>query len=473
MRELWDLIWVGHNRGFGGVFQHGMFFLALLYLLTHIKKMKHAKIFLLYTGLFYLVFFFPITAFILMYYAMESDVYWRMFWVLPAYIVVGYLLVDWKYLLEKKYQQVAFVIVLASLLLLNPGWVKQGTTRAENMYHLPNVVIETIHVINDVEDERVDRRAVFPVDMHPYVRQYDASFLLLFNWNTTFKEQRAANLSGSRRLIYEMINYNQYNWNLLKTLLREEEVDYFIINRFEEGSVTLYPEFQIVAETEWLYIFKYVNLSDFEVVFEGIDYSPVYNYHFFMNKYRESIPELENLTQKEVLEYFVNVGMPRGLQGSTEFNLHYFMWNYPELVELFGDNYVLYYNYYIEAIHSMNNGSYWREHLVAYTQIPIFNGRDYSLVFNYRWFMLNYGNDPLISNMNKQEALEYFVTMGMDRGMQGSPFFDVEVYKRAEDLTAAFGDEIRVFYYHYMDRGFREWRKTLEENKRQVMRLIR
>ena len=473
MGELWNLIWIGHIRGFGGVLQHGMFILALLYMMTHTNKIKCAKTFLLYTGLFYLVFFFPATAFILMYYAMESDVYWRMLWVLPIFIVVGFLLVEWKYLLERKYQRILFIFALSGLLVLNPGWINHFTTRAENMYHLPNVVIETIHTINEVEDDRVDRRAVFPVDMHPYVRQYDASFLLLFNWNATFKDQRAAQLPENRRLIFEMINTNHYNWNLLKALLREEEVDYFIINRFQEGSIRLYPEFQIVAETEWLYIFKYANLTDFETIFEGIDYSPVYNYYFFKNRYIEYIPELEGLTQKEVLEYFVTIGISDGLQGSSEFNLKYFKWNYPELVELFEDNNEMYYIHYIEVTHSINDGDYWGEHLIAYMKKPIFESRDYSLVFNYRWFIYNNSDNPLISNMNHQEALEYFVTVGIERGMQGNPFFNVEVYRMADDLSTAFGDELKMFYYHYMDRGFREGRRALEENKWQIARLIR
>ena len=466
LRELWNLIWTGHRVGSEGIIQFGMFYLAILYIMANTKKFKYAKTFILYTLLFYAVFIIPVTAFILMYYAMESFIYWRMLWVLPVLIVSGYVLVEWKYLFEKKFHQFLFTISLIGVLLLNPGWVNQLTTRAENMYHLPNVVIETMDIIN-AQRERENPRVVFPVDMHPYVRQYDASYILLFNWNVTFRDLMTEELPRNKRAIFEMIDSREYDWGLLKELLLQEEVDYFVVNRFELGSIVLYPEFQMVVETEWLYVFRNMNLPRFNTFFKGIDYSPVYNYHFFVNRYRDSISELKDATQDEVLEYFVTVGMVKGLQGSSEFNLEYFKLNYPELTELFGEEYSLYYYHYMgnRAGRLVMSEEDVEEYLAGYTHFPYLRDCDYRLVFDYLWFTHQNREDPLIGEMNEQEALEFFITTGMELGMQGSPTFDVNVYRQHEDLAMVFGDNLRAYYYHFMGPGYLERRIAVENNE--------
>ena len=467
IRELWDLIWIGHAAGTSGVIQFGMFYLAILYMMANSKKFKYAKTFVWYTLLFYVVFVFPVTAFVLMNYAMESFIYWRMIWALPVLIVIGYALVEWKYLFERKMHQMLFVLALAGVLLLNPGWVNQLTTRAENIYHLPNIVINTIDTINDIRESK-SPRVVFPVDMHPYVRQYDASYMLLFNWNASFKDSMTENLPRNRSLIFEMIDTNEYDWGILKELLRQEEVNYFVVNRFEHGSVVLYPEFEVVGETDWLYIFQYTGLSRFNTFFNGIDYSPVYNYHFFTNRYGDSIPELRGATEDEALEYFVTVGMANGLQGSSEFNLEYFKSNYPELKVLFGDDYSLFYYHYMgyRAGRLIIYEEDIEECLAGFMHFSHIQDCFYRLVFNYLWFINQNREDPLISEMNEQEALEFFITIGMELGMQGSPDFDINVYKEYEDLAEYFGDNLRGYYYHFIELGYDEGRVAVEENEK-------
>lgn len=160
-----------------------------------------------------------------------------------------------------------------------------------------------------------------------------------------------------------------------------------------------------------------------------------------------------DLTKAEA--YFVENDMANGVRGSEEFNVKYYLNNYPELKEKYVNDLKGAYDHYITIGKSQG--------LIADQMLDtaVYEGVDYTYIYNYYYAMQHNpeiwekcSHDPL--NM-----LEYFVTKGMDEGMKASPGFDWEAYRGYNgDLSEAFGDDIRQYYMHYLQNGYAEGRKA-------------
>ncbi|MFR5848028.1 MAG: hypothetical protein ACLUFD_00110 [Faecalibacterium sp.] len=74
-------------------------------------------------------------------------------------------------------------------------------------------------------------------------------------------------------------------------------------------------------------------------------YAPVYNAKEYI-RFNLDVASLGG-NQKALLEHFITVGMKEGRQGSSQFNLAAYKANNPDLVALFGDDNVKYYEHYM------------------------------------------------------------------------------------------------------------------------------
>ena len=83
-------------------------------------------------------------------------------------------------------------------------------------------------------------------------------------------------------------------------------------------------------------------------VYQGVDYSRVYDFNYYINKY----PDLKKLfanNEHGALQHFVNYGMKEGRQASADFNLVNYRARYADLRNAFGSNNKLYYMHYIKS----------------------------------------------------------------------------------------------------------------------------
>lgn len=81
-------------------------------------------------------------------------------------------------------------------------------------------------------------------------------------------------------------------------------------------------------------------------IFEGLDYSPVFDPTFYANKY----PDLKNAfgtNSTALFRHFCTNGMKEGRMGSVNFNVNTYKSNYIDLKNAFHDNLPLYYKHYI------------------------------------------------------------------------------------------------------------------------------
>ncbi len=95
-----------------------------------------------------------------------------------------------------------------------------------------------------------------------------------------------------------------------------------------------------------------------------------------------------------------------------------------------------------------------------YTNAGVYEGRRGSLVFDPDYYRAIIGG----SRSNWLAELKSFQTQGMAAGIRGSAEFDPAYYRRHNpDLEAAFGNNWRAYYVHFMQAGVWEGRKGSAE----------
>lgn len=190
----------------------------------------------------------------------------------------------------------------------------------------------------------------------------------------------------------------------------------------------------------------------------GVDYSRVYDFNYYISKY----PDMKRLFGNDdigALEHFINYGMKEGRQGKASFELASYKNAYRDLRVAFGDNNKAYYMHYI------NSG--YKEKRVTQgvttvkNPITVYNGVDYSRVYDYNYYLNNNSDIKRIYGNNDIGALKHFVTYGMKEGRQGSAEFSLVKYKaRYADLRRNFGNDNVKYYMHYITNGYKEHRSA-------------
>lgn len=164
----------GAFRGYMGTGFIGIcFFLSLVYLFL-MEKRRYLRIFFLYMPFFLLVLFFNPLFAKLVYKAAEDEIYWRVLWLLPMTVTIAYTCVclcgQLRQTRGERAAQAAglcmagVIAVSGSFIYASPSF-----SRAENIYHVPDVVVEICDAINVPGREVM---AVFPLELTQYVRQY-------------------------------------------------------------------------------------------------------------------------------------------------------------------------------------------------------------------------------------------------------------------------------------------------------------
>ena len=172
--------WVSFKLYFGNPFLPILLVASAVYIAVTEKDLK-MKIMLGFLPIVILLgFLLPITK-ILYVAAFDegSDTYYRLLWLVPMYVVIGY--AACKFIVsfgKRSWQRVAGVLVLVVVMLTGSlVYLNQYVTVAENAYHIPQHVINICDMIKPAEGEpRV--RAAFPSELVHFVRQYDTNILM-------------------------------------------------------------------------------------------------------------------------------------------------------------------------------------------------------------------------------------------------------------------------------------------------------
>lgn len=199
-------------------------------------------------------------------------------------------------------------------------------------------------------------------------------------------------------------------------------------------------------------------IIDGETLYNGIDYSSVYNVNEYI-RYNPDLLEGYGYNDRLLLMHFVKFGMDEGRQGAAEFNVQSYKNRYRDLRNGYGNNSRAYYMHYItygKREGRIGNGC----EVKIIDGETIYNGIDYSSVYNTNDY-LNYNSDLLTGyGYNDMALLAHFVNYGMAEGRQASCEFNVYTYRqRYSDLRKGYGNNLKDYYLHYMNYGKNEGRK--------------
>lgn len=171
------LVITNEYRGTGFILV--LYAIALVYLLITEKDKKNRYL-LLYMPLSLLVLIYnPVFYHVYVVYLDDSGTYYRIFWILPMLVTIGYGAVK----AISAYKLVG-TIVMCALIVICGGYAysaKGGSsvTKVTNAYHIPQYVIEVCEYMEE-DIPGVDVYACVPTEMTFYVRQYDSKINLLF-----------------------------------------------------------------------------------------------------------------------------------------------------------------------------------------------------------------------------------------------------------------------------------------------------
>lgn len=200
--------------------------------------------------------------------------------------------------------------------------------------------------------------------------------------------------------------------------------------------------------------------------YNGVDYSAVYDYDYYINNYSDLKAAFGN-DKRAAIAHFVIYGMNEGRQAKADFNVDAYKSNYSDLKTAFGEDTKTYYMHYIYygknegrvATGSGSSAAVTTVQTPASTGLTVFNGIDYSAVYDYNYYINSYSDLKAAFGNDQNAALAHFVIYGMAEGRQAKSTFDVNSYRNAyDDLRSTFSLDTPQYFYHYIQYGQYEGR---------------
>ncbi len=147
-----------------------LFLAAVLYLFLAEKRKERRLLFVYLPSAVLLLYFNPLFASLFVR-IVGSEIYFRMCWLLPVVLVLGYAIVQ---IAENHLQgrkRTCFLVLAALIVMLSGKLVYTNPlfSQAENPYHVPEAVVK---ICDAIKADGREVMAVFPKELLLYVRQY-------------------------------------------------------------------------------------------------------------------------------------------------------------------------------------------------------------------------------------------------------------------------------------------------------------
>ena len=219
--ENFNFILEKFNNYYGDFRYFSIFIFALFINIALIKKEeKYSKNIIVYLPILILLLLFnPLVYAAVKPFADKGGVYWRFFWLIPLAPTVGYAMTYLVSSKDKIFSRV-FLVICGALVILFAGkymYVEKNFQKVDNVYKCPDDILYCIKIIGDQEKD--NKKAMVPISVVPWVRQYDASISLEYKRSSMGQYARYVNL-------YETGNVK----NNMKRLL-DDGCNFFVIYR--------------------------------------------------------------------------------------------------------------------------------------------------------------------------------------------------------------------------------------------------
>ena len=191
-------------------------------------------------------------------------------------------------------------------------------------------------------------------------------------------------------------------------------------------------------------------------IYNGVDYSAVYDYNYYVNKYSDIKAAFGGDPQK-TLEHFLNYGMQEGRQAIATFDVTSYAYKYYDLRNAYKNNLKQYYLHYIN--YGKKEGRTATGTTTMQGGLTTYGGVDYSGVYNVGYYASKYTDLRNIYGLDDEAYLKHFVSHGMQEGRQGISTFNVTSYAyKYYDLRRVYKNDLKQYYLHYINHGKKEGR---------------
>ena len=187
------------------------------------------------------------------------------------------------------------------------------------------------------------------------------------------------------------------------------------------------------------------------IVSHLMDYSRVYDYEYYINKYPDLWKAFGNCPEK-AFAHFVYYGMKEGRQARADFDMQSYKNRYGDLVRAYGSDRRAYYWHYMRygAAEGRNAAPVSVKRPAAY----MYYGTDYRKVYDYTYYINVNPDVRRVYGGNDVAALRHFAVYGMREGRRAKESFDVRRFRSARpDLADTFGNNWNMYFQYYMDQG--------------------
>jgi hypothetical protein len=190
--------------------------------------------------------------------------------------------------------------------------------------------------------------------------------------------------------------------------------------------------------------------------YKGIDYKLVYDFETYKNRYKDLQKAFGDDDDVAYLKHFVEYGMNEGRDAKEEFSIKSYKNANADLRKAFRDDLKQYYMHYIYYGKNESRKCTGTDDTIV-DPIKVYNGVDYSAVFDPETYYDNYIDLELAFGLDDQKLLEHFVNMGMAEGRIANDKFNVKDYRNNyKDLQNASGNDLKSYYLHYINYGVKE-----------------
>lgn len=225
------------------------FLICVIYLFVQEKDRGKRVLFLYMPIVLFLLFFNPLFIRII-YGIIGEEIYYRILWLLPVTIAIAYTVVKIYTQLKGK-KAYAFLAVSALILMVSGGCIYLNPTfsRAENIYHMPQEVVD---ICDAIEVEGREVMAAFPEEMLIYVRQYSARVCMPYGREVMVERW------GIGHELFDAMKEDILDVETISSLAKANACHFVIV----DGEKLLDGSFEDYDYTEFTRVGKYIVYQD-------------------------------------------------------------------------------------------------------------------------------------------------------------------------------------------------------------------
>ncbi len=164
----------------------------------------------------------------------------------------------------------------------------------------------------------------------------------------------------------------------------------------------------------------------------GVDYAAVYDYEYYTQR-NPDIYQLYNGDDVAILDHFVRYGMDAGEQGSANFDVRSYRYQYQDLRLANGKDYRAYYMHYIYA--GKAEGRTATGVTKIQDPVTVLGNIDYSPVYDFYYYYGLYPDTRPEYADDDLGMLKHFVNVGMEEGRHGKENYDQAVYEELKEKS--------------------------------------